>query len=326
MSVLALGTGSGEEPRCRDAESVGSYAANVPLHDNEFVIDSGVVRRLLAVQMPDLAERPLTRFRSSGTVNAVYRLGTDLVVRLPRAPDFSGGPQREAQWMPVFARSLPIHVPRYERLGTPTDEYPSHWSVLEWVEGIPVTAAEILDLDQAAVQLGEFVAAIRGVATEGAPKTGNYRAFGLANVDAGFKTWVEQLPEDIDPRRVLDIWEVCLAVGDWEEQPSWLHSDLRGDNMIAREGQLAAVIDWEGCSVGDPSADHLAAWWLFGGDSRETFRTASHADKRTWFRAMGWALHMSVAAIPYYRETNPAFVAQARRALLEIFEDHADHA
>jgi hypothetical protein len=43
-----------------------------------------------------------------------------------------------------------------------------------------------------------------------------------------------------------------------------------------------------------------------------------------WFRAMGWALFMSVAAIPYYVETNPAFVRQAIRALHEIINDYAE--
>ncbi len=40
---------------------------------------------------------------------------------------------------------------------------------------------------------------------------------------------------------------------------------------------------------------------------------------------MGWALFMSVAAIPYYSETNPTFAGQARRALDEIIEDYAQH-
>ncbi len=295
------------------------------LHDNEFTIDIDLVQHLLVTQMPDLADRPLVQFDSSGTVNAVFRLGTDLVVRLPRTPDFASGPEREARWMPVMAEALPIHVPNHERLGTPTAEYQSHWSVLEWIEGVPATESTIADLGQAATELGEFVVALRGVATDGAPEGGNYRAFGLSKVDADFRMWVAELPEDIDQSRVIETWRLCTSAGRWDGQPSWLHSDLKGDNMIARDGSLVAVIDWEGCTVGDPSADHLAAWWLFDADSRETFRTAARADRDTWFRAMGWALFMSVAAIPYYTGTNPAFASQARQALQAILEDQADH-
>lgn len=298
----------------------------VRLHENEFEIDAELVQLLLTSQMPDLAGRSLSRLDSSGTVNAVFRLGEDLLVRLPRAPAFVRGPEREARWMPVFARSLPIHVPQYERLGSPTAEYPSHWSVLEWVEGAAADEFTVTSLDQAANQLGEFVVALREVPTTGAPTNGNYRAFGLANVAAGLHDWVAKLPDDIDRSRVTSVWDRCLSVGELEARPSWAHTDLRGDNLIARGGEVVAVIDWEGCTVGDPSADHLAAWWLLDGKSRETFRVASKADQDSWFRAMGWALFMSVAAIPYYVDTNPAFVRQARRALDEIFDDYEDHA
>ena len=298
----------------------------MPLHRNEYDIDASLVHRLLTSQMPDLAGRPLHRFASSGTVNAVYRLGDDLLVRLPRAPDFNAGPEREARWMPVFAQSLPIHVPSYERLGRPTDDYPSHWSVLEWVDGAPADASTITRLDDAATDLGEFVVALRDVPTDGAPEGGNYRALGLGRVDAEFRRSLATLPDDIDRSRVASVWERCTSVDVWTGRPSWVHTDLRGDNLIAHGGRLVAVIDWEGCTVGDPSADHLAAWWLFDGDSRETFRAASRVDKDSWFRAMGWALLMSVTAIPYYADSNPAFVGQARRALHEILGDSVEHA
>lgn len=298
----------------------------VALHENEFEIDAELVRELLRAQMPDLAGFALRRFESSGTVNVIYRLGEDLLVRMPRAPEYVGGPEREARWMPVFARSLPIHVPKYERLGHPTSRFPSHWSILEWVEGQPADATTLDNLDQAAIDLGEFVQSLRKFPTANAPTGGNYRAFGLAGVDDDFRDWLEMLPDDIDRSRVETIWETCISVDEWGMGPCWVHTDLRGDNLIARDGRLVAVIDWEGCTVGDPSADHLAAWWLFDGNSRETFRTASGATKDTWFRAMGWALFMCVAAIPYYSETNPTFAGQARRAMDEILDDYAQHA
>lgn len=295
------------------------------LLENEFGIDDELVQGLLMAQMPDLAGLSLRRVDSSGTVNAIYRLGEGLLVRLPRSPDYVGGPEREARWMPVFAQSLPIHVPKYERLGHPTSRYPSHWSVVEWVEGEPAGDATLDSLDQAATDLGEFVQALRRVSTANAPTGGNYRAFGLARVDDDFRDWLAKLPDDIDRFQVESIWESCLSVGEWDLKPSWVHTDLRGDNLVVRDGSLVAVIDWEGCTVGDPSADHLAAWWLFDGNSRETFRVASGANRDTWFRAMGWALFMSVAAIPYYSATNAIFAGQARRALDETIDDYAQH-
>jgi hypothetical protein len=38
-------------------------------------------------------------------------------------------------------------------------------------------------------------------------------------------------------------------------------------------------------------------------------------------RGKGWALFVGVSAIPYYRDTNPAFAELASRAIDEILQD-----
>ncbi|MDH4277030.1 MAG: aminoglycoside phosphotransferase family protein [Acidimicrobiia bacterium] len=291
------------------------------LHENEFPVNDDLVHRLLFEQVPQWSDLPLERLATSGTVNVIYRLGDDKVVRLPRAPHLGSGPEREARWMPVFAAHLPLTVPRFLALGEPTEWYPSYWTVLEWIDGMTASASTLDDLDAAAVALGEFACALRTVPTAGAPAGGNYRGFGLGKADPDFRLWVAELPADIDRSAATRVWESCLAVGDRTDPPTWFHSDLRGDNLIVQDGRLCAVIDWEGCTVGDPSADLLAAWWLFDGDSRETFRSASQAGADDWKRAKGWAVYMAVAAIPYYAATNQIFAEQAQRALGEILAD-----
>lgn len=294
------------------------------LHANEFPISTDLVRRLLSEQMPRWAELPLRRLHTSGTVNVIFRLGDDKVLRLPRTPDYTGGPPHEARWMPVFAPLLPLAVPGHLGLGSPTDEYPSPWSVLEWIEGEPASPATVSNLRESASTLGQFVAAMRELPTDGAPEGGNYRAFGLHRIDQDFRSWLDQAPQDVDRKAATEVWEACLATGEWRGPPTWLHSDLRGDNLIARNGELVAVIDWEGCTVGDPAADLLAAWWLFDPpDIRHEFRVASNAQEPEWMRAKGWALHMAIAAIPYYESSNPAFARQARSALSQILHDTA---
>lgn len=290
------------------------------LHLDEFTIDESIVRSLLRSQAPQWASLPLERVASSGTVNVAYRLGADKVIRLPRTADFSDGPLHEARWMPALAPEVPLRVPDHLILGEPTNRYPSHWSVLEWIDGDPASVETLEDLPGAARSLGEFVGLLQGVSTTGAPEKGNYRARPLAEADAAFHTWLEQSPDDIDRGTVLDVWEACLDVGESKASPRWMHSDLRGDNLIARDGDLVAVIDWEGCSVGDPSADLLAAWWLFDASSRTVFLDSAGASPADRMRGKGWALFMAVAAIPYYETTNPLFAGQARSALREILD------
>ena len=54
------------------------------MHADEFDIGVDLVRRLLAAQFPAWAELPLAPVLSAGTDNALYRLGADMAVRLPR--------------------------------------------------------------------------------------------------------------------------------------------------------------------------------------------------------------------------------------------------
>ena len=50
-------------------------------------VDAGLVRRLVVGQFPQWADLPIQRVPSAGTDNALYRLGDDLLVRLPRRPN-----------------------------------------------------------------------------------------------------------------------------------------------------------------------------------------------------------------------------------------------
>ncbi len=291
------------------------------LHPGEFQIDEQTIRRLLAEQFPMWSDLPVDRLRSSGTVNVLYRLGDDKLLRLPRSSEFSPGPLREARLLPRFEGRLPLEISRHLGLGSPTEAYPSHWSVVSWIEGTAANQGTVGDLHVTANALADFVTTLRKVPTDALPDGGSYRAGSLSEVDEDLREWVNQLPEGIDRSRIIETWETCLAAGDHDGPPAWLHSDLRGDNLLAREGRLVAVIDWEGCTVGDPSADLLAAWWLFDADSRVSFREAVAASDPEWMRAKGWALHMAVAAIPYYSKTNPTFAGQAYQALDEIMSD-----
>lgn len=68
------------------------------------------------------------------------------------------------------------------------------------------------------------------------------------------------------------------------------------------------------CGVGDPAIDTIIAWSLFPPAARDTYREALAVDDVTWERGKGWVL-TGVYGIPYYRDTNPALVANAIRGI-----------
>ena len=81
------------------------------MHEDELETDEALVRRLLAGQFPQWAELPLEALPAGGTDNAIYRLGDDLSVRLPRRRDWTPGLDKEFEWLPKLAPLLPFAVP-----------------------------------------------------------------------------------------------------------------------------------------------------------------------------------------------------------------------
>jgi aminoglycoside phosphotransferase (APT) family kinase protein len=92
-------------------------------------------------------------------------------------------------------------------------------------------------------------------------------------------------------------------------------------NLLVADGRLSAVIDFGGVGVGDPAADVIAAWSVFGPAGRGAFRGALEVDDGTWNRARGYALHQAALIMPYYVQTNPEFVALAKRTVEEVLAE-----
>jgi aminoglycoside phosphotransferase (APT) family kinase protein len=121
------------------------------------------------------------------------------------------------------------------------------------------------------------------------------------------------------------VWEAALAAT-WHDAPVWVHGDVAPSNLLVREGQLSAVIDF-GCSgVGDPACDLVIAWTVFSGESREEFRAALPLDAATWARGRGWALWKALITLAQHMNTNPIEAGKARRVIDEVLADHKNGA
>src|SRR3984957_8160795 len=105
------------------------------VHADKVDIDTPLVRELVAAQFPQWAALPLEPVDSSGLVNAVYRLGTDLSVRLPFRPTITDEVRREQAKLAALAPFLPVAIPSVEAIGSPTDAFPGEWSVHRWLTG-----------------------------------------------------------------------------------------------------------------------------------------------------------------------------------------------
>ncbi|MFD9887268.1 aminoglycoside phosphotransferase family protein [Streptomyces alboflavus] len=324
------------------------------LHAGEPDIDVPLVRKLLAAQFPQWAHLPVEQFPSAGTVNAVFRLGDDMAVRVPRIAGGAADVAKESLWLPWLAPRLPTTIPTVLGRGEPGEGYPWVWSVHSWLDGENPAVGALTTPDALAADLAAFVTAMRRADQTDAPPA--YRGAPVATQDAETRAAIEELrrlgrsgPEDqpsrpghaghaspdttptpspaVDTRIDLDAatsaWEAALRTPEWDAPPVWVHSDLMPGNLLVRDGRLQAVIDFGTAGVGDPACDLIVAWNLLPADARETFRAATGADDATWARGRGRALSMALIQLPYYAVTNPALAANARHVIHEVLADHA---
>jgi aminoglycoside phosphotransferase (APT) family kinase protein len=290
-----------------------------PLHEDELAIDLGLVRRLVDTSFPAWSALPLSALRSSGSSNALFRLGPDLLVRLPRQPGGSATIEKEARWLPRMARLLPVAVPEVVAVGEPRPGYAERWSVVRWLDGdVPevVDPAAATSPSRAALgrDLAGVVTALRDAEVPPAaatdPALRGYRGGPLSALAATTRDNVaacRALPGlDLDLDAALRVWDAAVALRETRPRAaSWCHGDLLAENLLVREGRLAAVLDFGGLVVGDPTVDLVVAWEVLDATSREQFRRAVGVDDATWLRGRAWALALALMTFPYYWRTMP---------------------
>ena len=291
------------------------------MHADEVHTDADMVRRLLAAQFPQWAALAVEPVASSGTDNALYRIGPDLVARLPRIERVVAQVHKEHEWLPQLAPLLPLPVPMPLAIGTPGAGYPWPWSVCRWLAGENPAMDHPGAGPAVAVALARFVAALRGIDATGGPPPGAHNMFRgvpLALRDEPTRAAIAALRGMIDTDAATAAWADALRTPAWAGPPVWIHGDLAPGNVLVRGGLLAAVIDFGCLGVGDPACDLIGAWNLLSADARAAFRAEVGGDEATWARGRGWALSMALIQLPYYRDTNPALAASARHVIAQL--------
>ncbi|HVV22552.1 MAG TPA: aminoglycoside phosphotransferase family protein [Pseudonocardiaceae bacterium] len=291
------------------------------MHADEVDVPAPLVRALLADQFPDWAALPLARVPSAGTDNALFRLGTDMAVRLPRIGWAVGQTEKDLTWLPRLAPRLPLAVPEPIGVGEPAAGYPWSWGVYRWLPGSEARLSRLADPVATARELADFLHALRSVDATGGP-AGTSRGGPLSVRDKGTRECIAAVADEIDVDAVTAVWDEAVAAPPWDGPPVWLHGDLTPGNLLVSGGKLSAVIDFACLGTGDPAPDLQVAWNLFAGESRAAFRAAVDADPAMWARARGFALSVALNQLPYYRDTNPALVALSRHVIGEVVTDH----
>jgi len=255
-------------------------------------IDEALVQRLVATQFPQWRGLAVRRVVPGGWDNRTFRLGDDLLVRLPSADGYAAAVAKEQRWLPVIGPRVPFAVPVPVALGAPTPEFERPWSVYRWIDGVPAGEAAIADLDDFAGDVARFLTALADVDPADGPVAGPHSAWRGAHprvYDEDVQRSLEWLDGTIDTIAARAVWDAALAT-EVTAPAVWFHGDIAHGNLLLQEGRLTAVIDFGSSGVGDPACDLAIAWTMFDDSAREVFRRGLPWDEAVWTRGRAWAL------------------------------------
>lgn len=287
----------------------------------EVHIDESLVRTLIQAQHPTFAGLDISAI-DAGWDNAIFRLGREFCVRLPRRAAAAELIRHEQEWLPQVARRVPIPVPSPLYAGVPGCGYPWFWSIVPWIRG--ETADVIAPAPDQAVRLAGFLRALHVKAPQEAPFN-PWRGVPLRSRAASVEERFERLAKRnvLLPTRILSTWRSALRAGE-NTFPTWIHGDLHPRNVLAQDGTITGIIDWGDISSGDPATDLAAVWMLFTDSiARERALLEYGADADTVLRAKGWAVLFAVMLLDSGLQDHPRHAAIGHAALRQLREDDA---
>jgi len=254
----------------------------------ELNITVELVRSLLEEQHSDLAHLPIVPL-DSGWDNILFRLGEQLLIRLPRRAVASTLIVNEQKWLPFLSQDLPISVSLPVRIRFANPDYPWRWSILPWLEGTTADL-DLPDRSQAEI-LVKFLNHLHVDAPHNAPEN-SFRGVDLSERAVNGLERIDRLSAktDLVTTTIIDIWERALAAPPATDR-KWLHGDLHPRNVLVKRGKITGIIDWGDITSGDVATDLAALWMLIDDDKSRSAAIQQYRDQSeaTWLRARGWA-------------------------------------
>jgi len=282
-------------------------------------INVNLVQQLVSSQFPDWSDLTITEVHPNGWDNRTFRLGDKMSVRLPSAERYSLQVDKEQKWLPILSEKLPLPIPVPLAKGEPNHKYPYNWSIYEWIDGDTAASERIDDMPEFATALGGFLIALRRVNTTGGPGPGPGHRGGDLNVyNDQTRQAIEILrsKSNLDTERLSEVWDAAVA-SKWVNPPVWIHGDVSSGNILVKDGEIAAVIDFGSAAIGDPACDLSIAWTMFDKDSRDAFRIRMDLDDDTWARGRGWTLWKSLILLSGIDKTN---TFEGKRSLETVYQ------
>lgn len=292
----------------------------------EVEITAPLVRDLVLSQAPRFApdaEIGLDH-EADGWDCSVWRLGRDLAVRLPRRALAAPLVLHEQRVLPELARLLAptgLGVPEPLACGRPGYGYPWSWSIVPWFSGARGLDTSLRSRTGWVDRLAAALCALHVPAAPDHP-VNPVRGVPLAMRARAVRGRIASLQgriADEELSGLTGLWDAALQVPRWSGPPLWIHGDLHPGNLIAREEELIAMIDFGDVTGGDPAYDLSVAWTAFDQSARTRFRSllGDRYDDAAWVRARGWAAAVALMLLDQ-SDDNPPYAALGVQTVREL--------
>jgi len=301
--------------------TVAKLIVNITRPDYKLDISVTIVQQLVFQQFSQWADLTIRSVNVSGWDNRTFHLGDTMSVRLPSGQEYAAQVVKEQKWLPFLASHLSIQISQPIAMGRPSKHYPFHWSVYKWIDGQSANMfhSDDLDLNIIAVQLAQFLYELHQIDSVGGPVTD--RGGSPIFYDDEARSMMMQLQNVIDVNKAKVVWDKAIK-SRWNKHVVWAHGDLSSGNILIKDKQLCAVIDFGSITIGDPACDLVIAWTFLQGESRQIFKNHMNLDVDTWARARGWALWKAMITLaPMSNKTSLQAIEQLR-IIHDILDEH----
>jgi len=296
------------------------------MNDKSIMPTLDLARKLIAEQFPEYSNLPIVDVEKQGHDNRTYRLGDEMLIRMPTAADYALKVPKEQELLPQLAKRLSISIPAPIKMGKPSSDYPYPFSIYKWLSGKSINLLTLTDQEkeQLAFDLAKFLKELQAITDIEGPGPGQHNWWRGDHVSVYYKGAREQIAElvnFIDAPRALALWDQACATR-WNKAPIWIHGDFAIGNILMEDGKLSSVIDFGGAAVGDPACDLVIAWTYLSGKARETFISKMDMDSDTWLRARAWALWKATFELCQIVDKNSQEAAVHKTIIFNILNDY----
>ncbi len=295
------------------------------MHQNQLGVTVGMVRELVVDQFPHLAAKSITEFESEGTVNLIFRIGTELVARFPLQPGREVEETREwllseAEAARVLLANTSFPVPEPVGIGEPGAGYPLPWSMQTWLPGVTASHEDPAGSVAFAENLASFIEQVRSIETGGRVFSGRGRGGELASHDEWMETCFAESERLLEVSRLRRVWARFRKLPR-ESTDVMTHGDLVPGNVLVGDGRLVGVLDVGGLGPADPALDLVGAWHLLDREPRRLLRVRLGCGDLEWERGKAWAFEQAMGAAWYYQHSNEAMHRMGLRTLERILAE-----